>query len=77
MDFSLASPGFLFVGTGVSTSIPTLEHVMKKECPVCMDALNTPASRNCRYNVSILVQYPENGHIRRVLIDMGKSFREV
>jgi phosphoribosyl 1,2-cyclic phosphodiesterase len=49
----------LFLGTGVSTAIPCLGHVMDTEnpCAVCTHALSVPGSRNRRNNVSIAITF--------------------
>lgn len=70
----------LFVGTGVSTAIPNIAHVLEVSsrgvCPVCFDAMNTPHSKNKRNNVSVAIIFKENGEDRCILVDVGKTMRD-
>lgn len=71
----------LFLGTGVSTAVPNLYHVVIKgneQCAVCQDAWRNPHSKNRRNNVSIavLVQDHENNIERCIVVDVGKTMRE-
>ena len=79
----------VFVGTGVSTAVPVIAHLLQldgKPCATCLDALQ-PDSRNRRNNVSLLIRYaapPEVvqdsglpvGERANILIDVGKTFRD-
>ena len=77
------------VGTGVSTGVPMMNHVLAGECPckdlyrksdgksACQDALN-PGSKNARSNVSILVRYTPEGATATtttIMVDAGKTMR--
>mmetsp|Transcript_6145 Transcript_6145/g.15104 ORF Transcript_6145/g.15104 Transcript_6145/m.15104 type:complete len:274 (-) Transcript_6145:439-1260(-) len=73
-------PTLLFVGTGVSTALPNVGHLLGKktflpEC-VCHKARNED-DKNNRNNVSILLTVPnkEGGPCERILVDVGKTFR--
>jgi phosphoribosyl 1,2-cyclic phosphodiesterase len=71
----------LFLGTGVSTAVPNLYHVVIKgndQCAVCLDAWRNPHSKNRRNNVSIavLVNDSETGIERCIVVDVGKTMRE-
>ncbi len=70
----------LFVGTGVSTGIPCLGHVLRAQespCLVCDHALRVPTSKNRRNNVSIALTYQDkNSKKRCILIDAGKTMRD-
>mmetsp|Transcript_32715 Transcript_32715/g.82516 ORF Transcript_32715/g.82516 Transcript_32715/m.82516 type:complete len:118 (-) Transcript_32715:967-1320(-) len=51
----------LFLGSGVSTGVPKIGCIVRPDkhrphCPVCLDALETPGSKNRRNNVSILIR---------------------
>jgi hypothetical protein len=48
----------VFLGTGVSTTIPKLSHFLSGSCAVCNDAAARPFSKNRRNNVSALVIVP-------------------
>jgi len=74
----------LFLGTGVSTGLPSLAHAMNPQCrtftksgtKVCVDALR-PNSKNRRCNVSIIIDATlEDGSNKRLMVDCGKTFRE-
>lgn len=71
--------GVLFLGTGVSTAVPNLQHVINTngvKCKVCHDALNA-TSKNRRNNVSIgLVFKDETGTQKCVVVDVGKTMRD-
>lgn len=78
---SMSSFRVLFVGTGVSTAIPNIAHVLERSngtdpCLVCQDAMNTPNSKNRRNNVSVAVLFEENGEKRCILVDVGKTMRD-
>jgi phosphoribosyl 1,2-cyclic phosphodiesterase len=69
----------IFVGTGVSTAVPNLLHILNDSCSVCRDAMN-PSSRNKRNNVSIAIMFtadgPNNEKMDKcILIDCGKTMR--
>lgn len=69
----------LFMGTGVSTAIPNLGHILNKEkvCKVCEDATNFPSGKNKRNNVSIAVTYLDSEQKKRcLLVDVGKTMRD-
>lgn len=74
----------VFIGTGQSSSVPLVKHVLGGEaskCNVCTDAFTRPGSKNKRNNVSVAILKrpkhisPGDQH-RCVLIDCGKTFRE-
>jgi len=71
----------LFLGTGVSTAIPNLRHVLDmnngdEKCSVCNDAIHSAESKNKRNNVSIAILYQHDNKQKCVLIDAGKTMRE-
>eukprot|EP01031_Cornospumella_fuschlensis_P038847 gene38847-47244_t len=71
----------LFLGTGVSTAIPNIAHVLRRSnsehpCPVCADALASPSSRNKRNNVSIALLFEEAGKRKCIVVDVGKTMRD-
>jgi hypothetical protein len=69
----------LFVGTGVSVGVPSLEHLMLSPhaCSLCEEAYANPSSRNRRNNVSIMLIVPTDAEQHRcVLVDCGKTFRD-
>eukprot|EP01040_Poterioochromonas_malhamensis_P010719 gene10719-11678_t len=70
----------VFLGTGVSTAIPSIRHILDMEtkpCHVCYDAMNNPGGKNKRNNVSIAIIYKnEQGEKKCVLIDAGKTLRD-
>lgn len=66
---------FVILGSGVSTAIPRISCIIRPvpvRCPVCHDALENPASKNRRGNVSAMVRYGG----KTILIDCGKTIRE-
>lgn len=70
-----------FLGTGVSTAIPNISHVLRRSngpyrCPVCTDAMASPLSRNKRNNVSIALLFQEAGNQKCILVDVGKTMRD-
>lgn len=69
----------LFLGTGVSTAVPNLQHVINtgsRKCKVCHDALNVN-SKNRRNNVSVGILFNDETGVRRcVVIDVGKTMRD-
>ena len=75
-----------FLGTGVSHSIPKLEHALQpKVCSVCDDAVaGGVLSKNKRNNISACIRfYHSASHCGAeqkpdavVVIDVGKTFRE-
>ena len=75
----------VFIGSGVSTAVPNLNHILNgsnEPCPVCTDAMN-PESKNRRNNVSIAVIFDspttDGGTDRTekcVLVDVGKTMRD-
>jgi phosphoribosyl 1,2-cyclic phosphodiesterase len=72
----------LFLGSGVSTAIPTIRHVLDfnepgtYQCPVCLDAVSTPRSKNKRNNVSIAVIFGEGNTKKCIMVDAGKTMRD-
>ena len=48
----------VFLGTGVSTTIPKLSHFLAGSCAVCNDAAARPFSKNRRNNVNALISVP-------------------
>jgi phosphoribosyl 1,2-cyclic phosphodiesterase len=83
-DFSMSSIekgkfSVVFLGTGVSTAVPNLQHIINSKpvpCKVCHDAL-APGSKNKRNNVSIALLFSdETGHNKCVVIDVGKTMRD-
>ncbi|RYH30947.1 MBL fold metallo-hydrolase [archaeon] len=71
----------LFLGTGVSTAIPNIAHVLRRSngddpCPVCTHAMNVPHSRNKRNNVSIALLFQEDGKQKCIVVDVGKTMRD-
>ena len=82
----------IFMGTGVSTAVPNLGHILADSCDVCRDAHTRPESKNKRNNVSIAIVFSsmaashtkgdvilEEGRVFKekcVLIDFGKTMRE-
>lgn len=79
--------GILFVGTGVSSSVPLLHHALNSKDYTCLCSYvgkkesSFDMVKNTRNNVSILVRIPnENTNndddCYNILIDLGKSFRE-
>lgn len=72
----------IFLGSGVSTAIPTIRHVLdmnmegQYQCPVCHHALSSPNSKNRRNNVSIAVVFEgPDGSRKCVMVDAGKTMR--
>jgi hypothetical protein len=69
----------LFLGTGVSSGVPYLAHVVTggNTCEVCLHALNVPGSKNKRNNVSIALLFNSviDGSKQCVLVDVGKTMR--
>ena len=60
----------LFLGTGVSTRLPRLDHVMEGKCKVCKMVLESREDNpNRRNNVSILIR----AQGKNIMIDAGKS----
>jgi phosphoribosyl 1,2-cyclic phosphodiesterase len=67
----------VFIGTGVSTAVPNLGHVLNDSCVVCRDANTQPGSKNKRNNVSVAIVFTgDDGKEKCVLIDVGKTMRE-
>ena len=78
----------LFLGTGASTGVPELGHVLRKTCQLCMNTNNTITSKNRRNNVSIAILFKSkssqsvNGNNstkydqRCIIIDAGKTMRD-
>ena len=70
---------FLLVkGTGVSTAVPKLGHVLDGSCEVCMSAHTDPESKNKRNNVSIAILFSTSQQSDGcIMIDCGKTMRQV
>jgi len=71
----------IFLGTGVSTAIPSLYHIIVKEnkqCPVCLEASTNINSKNRRNNVSIAITFnePNTNNHKCLIIDIGKTMRD-
>lgn len=73
----------LFLGTGVSSALPSLTHIVSQECEHCIEAACNPDSKNKRNNVSIALLF--EGEVnsktgeretRCVVVDFGKTARE-
>ena len=65
----------IMLGSGCSSGVPSIQCVMgtKRTCKTCLEVLADPFSKNKRRNPSVLL---EKGNTC-VMIDCGKSFREV
>jgi len=75
-NFSM-SFDLLFLGTGASTAVPELGHVLRKDCEVCVASHLDPLSKNRRNNVSVALLFKSsNGTQRCVLVDCGKTMRQ-
>ena len=76
----------VFLGTGVSTAMPNLGHILADSCDVCRDACTVLGSKNKRNNVSIAIIFSAESSVdsdmgskgteKCVLIDVGKTMRE-
>lgn len=79
VDTSAGKFSAVFLGTGVSTAVPNLQHIINpagKPCSVCHDALAS-GSKNRRNNVSLgLIFNDEAGAKKCVVIDVGKTMRD-
>jgi phosphoribosyl 1,2-cyclic phosphodiesterase len=68
------------LGTGVSTAVPNLQHVINQDsprCAVCIDAFTSPGSKNKRNNVSIAILFEDSNQENKcVVIDVGKTMRD-
>src|SRR3989338_1066198 len=64
----------MFLGTGVSTTIPRIKHILDGNCEVCKHANENPQSKNRRGTVSVAIINEETNTC--VIIDAGKSMRE-
>ena len=75
-------PGYrvVFLGTGCSTAIPRIPHVLRKDvnCEVCKLAHRDPLSKERRNNVSIALAFRPTADQEPVcmVVDAGKTFRE-
>ncbi len=74
----------IFLGTGVSTAIPTIQHLLDSNicseklnisCKVCSDAYNIVGSKNKRNNVSICVSFYSDGIKKCIMIDYNRLRR--
>jgi phosphoribosyl 1,2-cyclic phosphodiesterase len=70
----------VFLGTGVSTAIPSIRHVLdmkENPCRVCDDAMNNQSSKNKRNNVSVAIMFNDENNKRKCyLVDAGKTLRD-
>ena len=78
----------LFLGTGASTGVPELGHVLRKTCHLCTDANINITSKNRRNNVSIAIIFKSKAielvndkeitkyNQRCIIIDAGKTMRD-
>lgn len=70
----------VFLGTGVSTAIPNIRHVLDygkfETCFVCKDAFDNPKSKNKRNNVSIAIIFEFNNEKKCIIVDAGKTMRD-
>ena len=67
----------LFLGTGASTAVPELGHVIRRSCPQCINAHNDLTSKNRRNNVAIaLIFEADDGSKKCAMIDAGKTMRD-
>ena len=67
----------LFLGTGASTAVPELGHVIRRSCTICIDAHNDLTSKNRRNNVSIALMFEaDDGSLKCAMIDAGKTMRD-
>lgn len=86
----LGSFDAVVLGSGVSTAVPQLAHILQGQCEsatairksdgmtVCEEAYQNPTSKNRRLNVSLLVRYspPDGSRVRHVMVDAGKTLRQ-
>eukprot|EP00667_Euglena_gracilis_P025441 EG_transcript_29858 len=78
----------IVLGTGVSTAVPMMAHILRRSCKsalprkvdglsCCEDALRNPTSKNRRNNVALLLRYAHpDGRLRCVMVDAGKTMRD-
>lgn len=68
----------IVLGSGVSTAVPELGHILGGKCKICKEALeNSLTSKNRRNNVSIAIIFEDvSGFKRCVLVDCGKTMRD-
>jgi phosphoribosyl 1,2-cyclic phosphodiesterase len=67
----------LFLGTGVSTAVPSINHILCNCCQICADAKNVQDSKNKRNNVSIAIIFSSVDDVQKcVLVDVGKTMRD-
>jgi phosphoribosyl 1,2-cyclic phosphodiesterase len=82
--FPTTPEGFnvVFLGTGVSTGIPCLSHVINgtdtdgSPCATCLEAYHNRVSKSRRNNVSVGILFRDDHGEKCVLIDVGKTMRE-
>eukprot|EP00435_Cladocopium_sp_Y103_P013027 s2847_g3.t1 len=70
---------FVIIGSGGSSSLPNLRHVLQKEagCKVCHEAWENPDSKNRRGNPCLLVTVRDPAsEPQHLLVDCGKTFEE-
>eukprot|EP00913_Durusdinium_trenchii_P017072 g16056.t1 len=86
----LGSFDAVVLGSGVSTAVPQLSHILQGHCETakavrkadgltCIeDAHQNPSSKNRRFNVSLLLRYspPDGSRVRHVMVDAGKTLRQ-
>eukprot|EP01062_Namystynia_karyoxenos_P043845 TRINITY_DN32108_c0_g1_i2.p1 TRINITY_DN32108_c0_g1~~TRINITY_DN32108_c0_g1_i2.p1 ORF type:complete len:327 (+),score=50.10 TRINITY_DN32108_c0_g1_i2:70-1050(+) len=81
----MAVSQLVFVGTGVSTGIPVLGHILGQPSPnpdgCCCEQAIQETSKDRRNNVCALIRYrPQDAAAeqppREILIDCGKTFRD-
>ena len=70
----------IFLGTGVSTGVPRIGCILRKdasECKVCHRAWRNPRDPNYRCNVSVLLRRTTSeGDVVNIMIDAGKTMRD-
>lgn len=67
---------FVIIGSGGSSSLPNLRHVLQKEdCDVCQEASVNPQSKNRRGNPCMLITV-RGAEPQHLLVDCGKTFEE-
>eukprot|EP00927_Polykrikos_kofoidii_P054509 TRINITY_DN48921_c0_g1_i1.p1 TRINITY_DN48921_c0_g1~~TRINITY_DN48921_c0_g1_i1.p1 ORF type:complete len:408 (-),score=59.08 TRINITY_DN48921_c0_g1_i1:58-1281(-) len=79
------------LGSGVSTAVPALNHVLRRKCgnpttavrhsdglTVCEEAFSNPESKNRRFNVSLLLRFAPlgGGRVMKIMVDAGKTMRQ-
>ncbi|BGP43951.1 hypothetical protein JCM10449v2_008008 [Rhodotorula kratochvilovae] len=72
----------MLFGTGGSAAVPDIACTTDPAhgCKCCLDTVDHPASRNVRGNTGAVIRVPaevEGGEEKTILIDCGKTFREM